>query len=309
MDRNNVAILVLVGAGVLAAIALGLTLRAPTADVAEPVDAAAATATADPAPAPAKHKPAGARAIPDFAPAPSYTTAPSTLQYFDHVVGTGDAPQPGSMVRVEYTGWLEDGTMFDSSYKRAEGFAFPLGKGAVIKGWDEGVAGMKAGGKRQLKIPGDLAYGPRGRPPTIPPNATLIFDVELLAVMPPRVAPEKPAAVPGYTTTESGLQYHDLVVGTGAEVVKGSNVKVDYAGWLEDGTRFDSSLERNDPIPLQVGAGRVIKGWDEGLVGMRVGGKRQLKIPPDLAYGPDGRKPVIPPAATLIFDVEIVEVR
>ena len=97
-------------------------------------------------------------------------------------VGDGDLPAVGNTVVVEYTGWLADGTMFDSSYKRADSFRFNLGKGRVIKGWDEGVAGMKIGGKRKLVIPPDLAYGKRGAGGVIPPNATLIFEVELLDV-------------------------------------------------------------------------------------------------------------------------------
>jgi FKBP-type peptidyl-prolyl cis-trans isomerase FkpA len=106
----------------------------------------------------------------------------SGLRYTDHVVGTGASPAAGKKVSVHYTGTLEDGTKFDSSVDRSQPLEFLIGKGAVIKGWDEGVMTMKAGGKRRLIVPGHLAYGPQGRPPSIPPNATLIFDVELLAV-------------------------------------------------------------------------------------------------------------------------------
>ena len=110
------------------------------------------------------------------------TTTPSGLKYKDEVVGTGDSPKQGKPVRVHYTGRLTDGKKFDSSVDRGQPFTFTIGVGQVIKGWDEGVATMKVGGKRQLMIPPSLGYGARGAPPAIPPNADLIFDVELLGV-------------------------------------------------------------------------------------------------------------------------------
>ena len=109
-------------------------------------------------------------------------TTPSGLKYVDQVVGTGEAAVAGKTVSVHYTGWLENGKKFDSSVDRGQPFSFPLGAGRVIKGWDEGVQGMKIGGKRKLTIPSNLGYGPQGAGGVIPPNATLIFDVELLGV-------------------------------------------------------------------------------------------------------------------------------
>lgn len=113
--------------------------------------------------------------------ADSVTTA-SGLQYEDITVGDGESPQSGQRVSVHYTGTLTDGKKFDSSRDRGNPFSFTIGRGAVIKGWDEGVMTMKVGGRRTLTIPGDLAYGPQGYPGVIPPNATLVFDVELLGV-------------------------------------------------------------------------------------------------------------------------------
>jgi len=104
------------------------------------------------------------------------------LKIEDVVVGTGDEAKKGKTVSVHYTGWLTDGKKFDSSKDRGQPFSFPLGGGHVIRGWDDGVAGMKVGGKRKLTIPSDLGYGARGAGGVIPPNATLLFDVELLSI-------------------------------------------------------------------------------------------------------------------------------
>jgi FKBP-type peptidyl-prolyl cis-trans isomerase FkpA len=111
----------------------------------------------------------------------SSSTTPSGLVIEEITVGTGAEAAAGQMVTVHYTGWLTDGTKFDSSKDRSDPFVFPLGAGHVIKGWDEGVQGMKTGGTRKLTIPPALGYGARGAGGVIPPNATLVFEVELLA--------------------------------------------------------------------------------------------------------------------------------
>jgi len=113
---------------------------------------------------------------------------------------------------------------------------------------------------------------------------------------------------PGQKTAD-GLEYWDLKQGTGAVATAGQNVSVHYTGWLTTGKKFDSSVDRKEPFDFQLGAGMVIKGWDEGVAGMKVGGKRQLHIPPELGYGAAGAGGVIPPNATLIFDVELLGVK
>ncbi len=233
----------------------------------------------------------------------------SGLKYIEIAAGTGPAPQSGDVVSVHYTGKLEDGTVFDSSYDRNQPLKFALGKGMVIMGWEEGIALMKKGGKARLIIPPELAYGSTGAGTVIPPDATLIFEVELVDVQ--AGSPIAPQIVneSDYVTTVSGLKYYDFVVGTGAEVKTGDSVSVHYTGWLADGAMFDSSLDRGQPLQFVVGIGQVIPGWDEGLSTMKVGGKRQLVIPPELGYGPSGASGVIPPNATLIFEVELLEVK
>jgi FKBP-type peptidyl-prolyl cis-trans isomerase FkpA len=159
-------------------VTLALFLLAACGERPKNTDATTTTAAAPPSTTTAT--------VPTFAPAlgvdtTKMTKTPSGLLYQDKTVGTGATATAGRTVSVHYTGWLPDGTKFDSSRDRNEPFDFPLGAGHVIAGWDEGVAGMKVGGRRLLVIPSNLGYGPNGTGP-IPPNATLVFDVELLGV-------------------------------------------------------------------------------------------------------------------------------
>ncbi len=109
--------------------------------------------------------------------------------------------------------------------------------------------------------------------------------------------------------TDDGLQYWDIRVGTGAEAKEGSHVRVHYTGWLTTGKKFDSSVDAGQPFDFTIGNGEVIKGWEEGVTGMKVGGKRQLRIPPALAYGEKGYPGAIPPNSTLIFDIQLLKVQ
>lgn len=118
-----------------------------------------------------------------------------------------------------------------------------------------------------------------------------------------------PAGKENVVKTASGLEYVDMVEGKGASPKKGDMVIVHYTGWLTDGKKFDSSVDRNEPFSFQIGVGQVIRGWDEGVSTMKVGGKRKLTIPPDLGYGKRGAGGVIPPNATLVFDVELLDIK
>jgi len=151
--------------------------------------------------------------------------------------------------------------------------------------------------------------------------ALAILGLTIFASAQTATAPKKPAAAPKPaasgptkvtgepTKTASGLEYWDIKVGTGAVAQAGQHVKVHYTGWLTNGKKFDSSVGTGHPFEFMLGASQVIKGWDEGVAGMKVGGKRQLRIPPDLAYGAAGYSTVIPPNSTLVFDVQLIDVK
>lgn len=240
-----------------------------------------------------------------------YTTTESGLQYYIFEEGDGRTPEEGEVVTVHYTGYLTDGTEFDSSVGTEQPFAFALGQGRVIPGWDEGIGLLKVGDKGRLILPPDLGYGAAGAGGgIIPPNATLIFDVELIDIQPGSPDSFNDVSEDDYTTTDSGLKYFDLVEGDGETAEAGVQVTVHYTGWLTDSTKFDSSIDRGQPFVFPLGGGNVIPGWDEGVQGMKVGGVRQLLIPSDLAYGESGAgSGTIPPNATLIFEVELLDVQ
>jgi len=237
------------------------------------------------------------------------TTTESGLKYFDIALGEGSEAEKGSTVTTHYTIWVkgdsEDAFIVSSSY--GQPVSFVMGNGDIVfPGWDEGVTGMKPSGKRLLVIPPELALGENGAG-DIPTNATLVMEIELLEVF----APPKMTNVnqEDYIATESGLKYYDFEEGDGATPQAGQSVIVHYSGWLEDGTMFDSSVERGEPFSFVIGEGGVIAGWDEGVATMKVGGKRQLVIPSELGYGETGAGSIIPPNATLIFEIELLEIQ
>jgi FKBP-type peptidyl-prolyl cis-trans isomerase len=138
---------------------------------------------------------------------------------------------------------------------------------------------------------------------------TLVVMVNLAVVVHSGEQSSGKAAGGKTVKTPSGLQYIDLLEGTGRQAELGDTATVHYTGWLADGTKFDSSVDRKEPFSFRVGAGQVIKGWDEGVSSMKIGGKRKLIIPPELGYGARGAGGVIPPNATLTFDVELLGLR
>lgn len=272
---------------------------------------------------------------------PVVDTAPGLfadgLKCIDLKVGSGPAAQIGSVLSFEYTGWLAaTNRKFDSSYDRhAEPFQVLLGGKAVIVGMQEGLIGLRAGGIRRLIIPPALGYGDQSQTANIPAGATLIFDVIVQSVNNCSVAtgsniynstssisapgviqalPSGPMAPPPVTispgTLLNGLECIDLKVGSSAPVQAGNTVSVQYTGWLANGKKFDSSYDHGGtPLSVKVGQGKVLRGFDQGLIGMRGGGTRRLIIPAKLAYGAQGRPPAIPPNATVIFDITLVSIQ
>ena len=213
----------------------------------------------------------------------------------DTKVGKGAPAAKGDKVYMMYKGTIpKTNEEFDSNYApERDVFSLTLGQGQVIKGWELGIPGMKVGGIRQLEIPSELAYGEAGSPPKIGPNQDLNFEVKLMFIIKPG--------------EEDTYDAKDLKVGSGRAVKKGDRISVHYTGKFLNGKVFDSSIPRKEAFEFTVGAGEVITGWDEGVVDMKIGGKRRLILPPNLAYGPGGNG-TIPPDSVLDFDIELLKI-
>ena len=230
------------------------------------------------------------------------------IEYTVTSKGDGPMPKSGDRVFVLYKGTLTNDTVFDaSSLHGNKPFPFRLMQHNVIAGWDSVVSRLHAGDKAKMTLAPQYAYGPRAMG-KIPANSTLIFEVEVIDVQ-----TIKPWDAKGKDTltTPSGLKivmfesHPDSL-----QPKKGQQVSVDYSGYLTNGTMFDSSIDRGMPFTFPIGLGRVIEGWDEGIAMLHKGEKAQLIIPASLGYGAAGAgNGAIPPNATLIFDVHLVNIR
>lgn len=238
--------------------------------------------------------------------APITKITESGLQYTILVEGKGRKPEAGDKISVHYTGKLLNDTIFDSSLSRGIPFEFILGRGQVIPGWDEGIGYLNVGSKALFVIPSHLAYGDKEMG-LIPSNSTLKFEVELLNIF----EGPKPYDITGkkLLTTPSGLKYAIVEKGKGIKAMAGMLVSVHYTAFFEDGKKFDSSIERGSPFQFKIGKGMVITGFDEGVSLLSVGDKAKLMIPHEIAYGENGRPPMIPGKTNLIFDVELLEAK
>lgn len=254
---------------------------------------------------------------------PDSVTLKSGLKYNDVKVGTGAEAKNGDLIEVHFKGWIvkdssdlfgdwsvdstKKADLIADSYAMNQPMKFVLGTESFIKGSEEGIVGMKTGGQRAIVVPSNLAYGPQGMGP-IPPNTSIKVLIELVSTKEAVVAKMWDVDSTLFKTTASGLKYAIIQEGEGELVGKEKQATVHYSGFLLDGTKFDSSVERDEPFTFVAGVGQVIPGWDEGVQLMKKGSKARFIVPANLAYG-DRDLGKIPPNSTLIFDVEVLDVK
>ncbi|MBP2680877.1 MAG: peptidylprolyl isomerase FKBP-type [Candidatus Krumholzibacteriota bacterium] len=236
-------------------------------------------------------------------------TTESGLQVTEVVEGEGELPEKGDILKLHYTGWYLDGEMFDTTDKLEGPATVRFGHGNLLPGLEEGVATMRKGGKRILVLPPELAFGKEGRPGVVPPGKWVKFEVELVEIEPgpPPILPWNDAGME-VVTTNSGLQIVDFVVGEGDYPKVGDTVVVSYSAFLDDGTLFDTTYYNRAPVEFVLDVERLIPGWVEALLTMRVGGQRKIVVPPFLGYGAKGYGKSVPPNATLMYDIELLEI-
>ncbi|MEO1008825.1 MAG: FKBP-type peptidyl-prolyl cis-trans isomerase [Planctomycetota bacterium] len=282
--------------------------REPTVADAPPSDDAPepppSEPTTEPAPEP-EVQPEPAASEPD-APEPF-----TQLGIEDLVVGDGELVEPGATVTIHYRGTLaSDGSEFDSSYSRGQPATFPLS--SLIAGWQEGIPGMRVGGTRRLEIPWAKAYGASGRPPTIPPMADLIFQVEVLGVENPPKPPQLATEFEGEPVDlGDGLVIRDIAVGSGDTAIEpgAPMVLLHFVGAVADtGEIYEWSRRTGQPVTLRLA--NTLPAFERGVVGMKAGGVRRIEAPAALAFGDAERRPPgVPAGADLVFEVEVLSFR
>ncbi|MCB9015269.1 MAG: FKBP-type peptidyl-prolyl cis-trans isomerase [Lentimicrobiaceae bacterium] len=264
------------------------------------------------------------------------TTAPlaSGLIFTETKKGSGQKPKDGDIATIHFKVSDISGRVFFSSFEQGEPMRWEVGKEFDNAGATEALKLMTKGSKASIVVPSSIGFGEQGRGQMVAPYTTLLYDLEILDFMTKAQYEKEQAAekkkaedakakakgeeagkLESYIKnnkitvkpTASGLYYIETAKGSGASPVSGKKVKVHYTGTLLDGTKFDSSVDRGQPFEFVLGQGQVIKGWDEGIALMKKGGKARLIIPSAIAYGENGRMPTIPPSATLVFDVELLD--
>jgi peptidylprolyl isomerase len=237
---------------------------------------------------------------------------PTELAITDLTTGTGPAAASGDIVVVHYVGVRSvDGTEFDNSYDRGSPFSVTIGAGGVIEGWDQGLVGIKQGGRRQLDIPADLAYG--DQPPStdvIQPGDALSFVIDAVAVIPKVDPADAPVVSVPPTANQTEQTFADLIVGDGVGIEPGQTVVVHLLAFsAADGAQIDSSWESGSPLIFVPGSEKLPPGLEKAVGGMKVGGRRQVDIPFADAFGEAGNTSLGLPASTdLIMVLDLIAV-
>lgn len=268
------------------------------------------TAPAEPAGTlPATTDTSGSSGTPDKPEVAIPDSLPTELVITDLVEGTGDAAVVGDTVVVHYVGVRsEDGAEFDNSYDAGSPFSVTLGAGMVIQGWDEGLIGVKQGGRRQLDIPADLAYGDSPQGDVIQAGDALTFVVDVVAVIPATDPADAPDVTVAATENRDEIEIEELVAGSGEGVVTGQTVAVHIIGFRADtGEQINSTWDEGQPFQFVTGNGETIPGLELAVEGMTVGSRRQVTVPFLLAFGDAGNPDFGLPAATdMILVIDLI---
>ncbi len=257
------------------------------------------------------------------------------MYFLETKVGNGQVPEKGSFIQTELVATALFGGKFINTYEEGKPYDLEVGTGQLGIGFEYAIAKMKAGGKATVVVPAKLAFGEQGVQGYIPPFSPVVFEIYIKSVISAdemnakkeqeakeaeeaakKLETEEQAKIDTYvkannvkaTPTASGLIFIDVLPGQGEPAMPGMKVKVHYTGYLLNGKKFDSSLDRGEPFEFTLGQGQVIPGWDEGVAMMRVGGKSKMIIPSKIAYGARGAGANIPPFSPLVFEVELLEV-
>ena len=238
-------------------------------------------------------------------------TSPTKLAVTDLTEGSGAAAADGDTIVVHYVGVRSaDGTEFDNNFDSGDPLSVVLGVGQVIKGWDQGLVGVKPGGRRQLDIPADLAYGDSPQGDIIQKGDALTFVIDVVTVIPRADPSNAPVVSIPPTPNQTAGSFAELVVGDGAAIQPGQTVAIQMEAFsAADGSQIDSTWTSGAPLTFVPGAGQFIPGLEKAVVGMKVGGRRQVDIPFADAFGADGNSDLgLPPSTDLIVVIDLVAV-
>lgn len=240
-----------------------------------------------------------ARSSPDTRPVDPalFVVRDDGLGVFDLVVGDGAEAIDGVVAVAEITSWAPDGNRWDSTYERREPARFVVGGAQGIPGWELGILGMRVGGARQLLVPPELGFA-RGITGRLPAGPT-VTELELLAILVPPIAPTSA----GVLSTVGGYTVRDVRPGDGPVLQVGDRARIDWVLWCDDGTAIDDTFLRPAPFSYEHGRGLLL--WEAAFEGMAVGGRREIELPPALAFGYAGRPPVVPAGSTLRLSVDL----